>query len=85
MPGLMLMTCSHFCVLYKNRRVGVAQSVESRLRAGRPGFNSKGDDKIFFPIATASKPALEPTQPPFQCVPATLSLGVKRLGREADH
>jgi hypothetical protein len=26
-----------------------------------------------------------PTQPPIQWVPGTLSLGVKRLGREADH
>jgi hypothetical protein len=26
-----------------------------------------------------------PTQPPIQCVPGALSLGVKRPGREADH
>jgi hypothetical protein len=26
-----------------------------------------------------------PTQPPIQWVPEALSLGVKRLGREADH
>jgi hypothetical protein len=29
--------------------------------------------------------ALGPTQPPIQWVPGVLSLGVKRLGREADH
>jgi hypothetical protein len=29
--------------------------------------------------------ALGPTHPPVQCVPGTLSLEVKRLGREADH
>jgi hypothetical protein len=29
--------------------------------------------------------ALGPTQPPIQWVPAVLSLGVKRPGREADH
>jgi hypothetical protein len=26
-----------------------------------------------------------PTQPPIQCVPGALSLGMKRIGREADH
>jgi hypothetical protein len=34
---------------------------------------------------TASRKALGPTQPPIQWVPWALSLGVKRLGREADH
>jgi hypothetical protein len=29
--------------------------------------------------------ALGPTQPPIQCVPGAPSLGVKQLGREADH
>jgi hypothetical protein len=29
--------------------------------------------------------ALGFTQPPIQCVPGALSLGVKRPGREADH
>jgi hypothetical protein len=38
---------------------------------------------IFF--TTASRPALGPTQPPIQWVPGTLSVGVKRLGREANH
>jgi hypothetical protein len=33
----------------------------------------------------ASRTALGPTQPPIQWVPGALSLGVKRLGREADH
>jgi hypothetical protein len=28
---------------------------------------------------------LESTQPPVQCVPGDLSLGVKRSGRETDH
>jgi len=32
-----------------------------------------------------SRMALGPAQPPMQWVPAALSLGVKRLGREADH
>jgi hypothetical protein len=36
-------------------------------------------------FTTVSRPALGPTQPLIQWVPATLSLGVKRPGREADH
>jgi hypothetical protein len=38
-----------------------------------------------FLLTTASRPALGPTQHPMQWVPAALSLGVKRPGREADH
>jgi hypothetical protein len=38
-----------------------------------------------FLFTTASRTALGPIQPPIQWVPGTLSLGVKRLGREADH
>jgi hypothetical protein len=36
-------------------------------------------------LTTASSTALGPTQPPIQLVPKDLSLGVKRLGREAGH
>jgi hypothetical protein len=38
-----------------------------------------------FVFTTASRTALGPTQPPIQWVPAVLSLGVQRLGREAEH
>jgi len=38
-----------------------------------------------FLFTTASRPALGPTQPPIQWVTGTLSLGVKRPGREGDH
>jgi hypothetical protein len=38
-----------------------------------------------FVFTTVSRMALEPTQPPIQWVPGALSLGVKQLGREADH
>jgi hypothetical protein len=39
----------------------------------------------FFLFATTSRLALGPTQLPMQGVPGALSLGVKRLGREADN
>jgi hypothetical protein len=36
-------------------------------------------------ISTLSRPALGPTQPPIQWVPAVFSPGTKRPGREAEH
>jgi len=44
-------------------------SVESRLRAGRPGSNSQQEQwwNVFL-FVTASRTALEPTQPPNQWV-----------------
>jgi hypothetical protein len=38
-----------------------------------------------FLFTTGFRPALGSTQPPIQWVPGTLSLGIKRPGREADH
>jgi len=38
-----------------------------------------------FLFAKDSRPALEPTQPPIQCVLRAFSLGVKRPIRETDH
>jgi hypothetical protein len=46
-------------------------------------FDSRRALGIFL-LTTASKPALEPTQPPIQCVEGALSLGVKRPRRKAD-
>jgi hypothetical protein len=48
------------------------------------GIDSRWGLGIFI-FTTASRTALGPTQLPIQWVPGALSLGVKRLGREADH
>jgi hypothetical protein len=48
------------------------------------GFDCRRGLGIFL-FTTASRTALEPTQPPIQWVPGAISLGVKRPGREADH
>jgi hypothetical protein len=47
-------------------------------------FESQQGLGIFL-YTTMSRLALGPTHPPIQWVPGTLSLGVKRPGREADH
>jgi hypothetical protein len=40
----------------------------------------------FFLYATAvSKPALRPTWPPVQWIPAAVTVGIKRPGHEPDH
>jgi hypothetical protein len=59
--------------------VGIAMGYGLDSRGSIPGRC-----KIFF-FSTVSTLALGPTQPPIQWVPGVLSLGVKRLGREADH
>jgi hypothetical protein len=48
------------------------------------GFDSRQGLRIFL-FTTVSRPALGPTQPPIQWVRETLSLGLKRPGRETDH
>jgi hypothetical protein len=48
------------------------------------GFNFQWGLGIFL-FTTASRMALEPTQPPIQWVIWALSLGVKQPGREADN
>jgi hypothetical protein len=60
--------------------------VVQRYATGRMigGFESRQELRVLL-FTTASTPALEPTHPLIQWVPAALSLGVKRPGREADH
>jgi hypothetical protein len=52
---------------------------------GRSGFDPRRGQSIFS-IASVSRPAPGPTQPPVQWVPGVLSPGVKaRPGRDTDH
>jgi hypothetical protein len=53
------------------------------LRAGRSGYRGSipGRGERIFPLASVSRPALGPTQLPFQWVPGVLSPAVKR-GRD---
>jgi hypothetical protein len=70
-------------ILSRDSRVGIAlgYGLDDRVL----GFDSRRGLGIF-PFTTAvSRTALGPTQPPIQWVPGTLSLGVKRPGREAVH
>jgi hypothetical protein len=65
------------------RNQGNSVNIVTRLCSGRSGFDFReGRDSSF---ATASRPALGSTQPPIHWVHRTISLGVKRPGREADH
>jgi hypothetical protein len=63
----------------RDSSVGIATAT-----AGRPGFDFQKVSEIFL-CYMAFRLDLVPTQPPIQWVPATVSPGVKRLGREADH
>jgi hypothetical protein len=54
------------------------------VKIGVLGFDSRRGMGIFL-FTTASRTALEPTQPPIQWVPGAVSLRVKRPGREAKH
>jgi hypothetical protein len=69
------------------KRAAIAQSVwrwATGWTIGVLRFDSRRGLGIFL-FTTASRTALEPTQPPIQLVRGALSLVVKRPGREADH
>jgi hypothetical protein len=57
---------------------------KSSLRVFQPKFCTHSVSGIFL-FTTASRTALEPTQPPIQQVLGDPSLGVKWPGREVDH
>jgi hypothetical protein len=75
----------------KNRQVYRRRESQTDLRDIALGYRL--DDQEFESrqglaislFTTGSKPALGPTESPIQWVQGALSLGVKRLGREADH
>jgi hypothetical protein len=68
-------------VHYRSRDSSVG--IVTRLRAGRPGFDFRLGLRIFL-SATASRPALGPTNLLPNWYPSALSPEVKRPGREAD-
>jgi hypothetical protein len=74
----------HFRLSRKTGSRGSSVSIVTRLRDGRPGFESQQSHGFFF-LATASRPALGPTQPPIQWAPVVPSPGTKEPppGREA--
>jgi len=85
------MTTVLILLLFHERSVSVSQiltsfdmrsshssfSIETVLRVGRPELDSPQRQGIFL-LTTASRPALEITQPLFQHVPGALFLVVKR-------
>jgi len=58
---------------------GSSVNIVTRLRAG-PAWAMEE----YFLLAIASRLALGPTQPPIQCVPRALSVGLKWPGYETD-
>jgi hypothetical protein len=76
---------SESATVYKTSR-GSTVGIATGYGRGRPRGRSSSPGKVknvLFSIS--SRPAPGPTQPPIQSVKGTLSPGVKRLGREADH
>jgi hypothetical protein len=82
--AVLVLSLFHLHHSHKSRgsSVGIALGCGLDDRCSRVRFPA-GARKFLF--TTASRVALGPTQPPIQLVPGALSLGVKRLGREADH
>jgi hypothetical protein len=73
-----------FSHLATNETAQSLQRLTTGWTIGWLWFESRWGLGIFH-FDTVSRPALGPKQPPIQWVPGALSLGVKRLGRKADH
>jgi hypothetical protein len=69
--------CFGFAVLCVFIVWSQASSVSAVSDCGRDGRGSIPDRGRGFPLTSASRPALGPTQPPVQWVPGALSPGVK--------
>jgi hypothetical protein len=70
----------YWCYLFRDNVVGIATGYGMDDRG--VGVGVPVGSRIF---SMSSRPALGPTRPPIQWVPGTLSPGIKRQGREADH
>jgi hypothetical protein len=77
---------THFLIYFYRSMPTVIQvdNFVSIRTIGVLGFDSRRGLGIFL-FTTLSRTALGPTQPPSPWLPAALSLGVKRPGREADN
>jgi hypothetical protein len=71
-------------ILYVVMEPGRLIRCSDGLRAGRSGFDSRQEKESFL-YSAASIEALWPTQPPIQCVPTAVSMGVRLSVCEADH
>jgi hypothetical protein len=72
----------HYVIKSHDSSAGIALGYRLDNRGSRVQFPAGAGIFLF---TTMSRMALGPTQPPIQWVPGALSLGVKRLEREADH
>jgi hypothetical protein len=72
------------CFICERRSRGSSVIIVTRLRDGRPRFDSR-QRQGFSMFATASRPDLRLTQSRIQCAPGVLCTGIKRPGRETDH